>query len=81
MAAGLEVGDLTIAADLPLKTRLQQEIAAFELAVTAAGNLVLDGGGRGHHSDGAIATALAYWTSEVLNAQQGFRQFKLMGMF
>ena len=60
MAAGLETGDLTIAHDLPQKDVLLEEISSFELAQTSAGNLVLAGGGSGHHADRAIALALAY---------------------
>lgn len=60
LAAGLETGGLAIASDLPGKQDLINEIAAFELASTSAGNLVLQGGGKGHHSDRAIAAALAY---------------------
>ena len=46
--------------------RLESRIASFELASTAAGNLVLQGGGKGHHADMAIALALAYFASENL---------------
>ena len=49
LASGFETGELAIASDLPLRNQLIQEIAAFELATTAAGNLVLEGGGKGHH--------------------------------
>lgn len=69
LASGFETGELAIAADLPLRNQLIQEIAAFELATTAAGNLVLEGGGKGHHSDMAIACALAYLTSEKLSGK------------
>jgi len=80
MASGFETGELTIAEDLPLRTQLIQEIAAFELATTAAGNLVLEGGGKGHHSDLAIATALAYFTSERLQPYT-FETAKLANWF
>lgn len=60
MAVGLETGALTVAHDLVGKQDLLNEIASFELASTSAGNLVLQGGGKGHHSDRAIALALAY---------------------
>ena len=60
LAVGLETGALTVAHDLPGKQDLLNEIASFELASTSSGNLVLQGGGKGHHADRAIATALAY---------------------
>jgi hypothetical protein len=66
LASGFETAALGIAHDLPLKTELMAEIASFELATTAAGNLVLQGGGKGHHADMAIALALAYFASENL---------------
>jgi hypothetical protein len=43
-----------------------QEVASFELATTSAGNLVLQGGGKGHHADRAVALALAYLETEHL---------------
>ena len=66
LASAFETSFLGIAHDLPLKTELMGEIASFELATTAAGNLVLQGGGKGHHADMAIALALAYFASEHL---------------
>ena len=66
LASGFETSALGIAHDLPLKSELMSEIASFELASTAAGNLVLQGGGKGHHADMAIALALAYFASENL---------------
>jgi hypothetical protein len=66
LASGFETSALGIAHDLPLKGELVAEIASFELASTAAGNLVLQGGGKGHHADMAIALALAYFASEHL---------------
>ena len=66
LASGFETGALTIAHDLPLRAELTAEIASFELATTQAGNLVLQGGGRGHHADMAVALALAWFASERL---------------
>lgn len=66
LATGFETGALDIAHDLPLREQLVQEVASFELETTAAGNLVLAGGGRGHHADMAIALALAWFASENL---------------
>lgn len=66
MASGFETGDLMIAGDLPQKDLLLQEVASFELATTSAGNLVLQGGGKGHHADRAVALALAYLETERL---------------
>lgn len=71
MAVGLETGVLTIAHDLEGKQDLLNEIASFELASTSAGNLVLQGGGKGHHADRAIATALAYLSATHLDTYQG----------
>ena len=70
LAVGLETGALTVADDLPHKNDLLNEIASFELASTSAGNLVLQGGGKGHHADRAIATALAYLQVTHLEANQ-----------
>ena len=70
LAGGFETATLQIAHDLPLKAELMGEIASFELASTAAGNLVLQGGGKGHHADMAIALALGFFASE--NLQAGF---------
>lgn len=60
LATGIETGGLTIASDLKGKQDLLNEVASFELASTSSGNLVLQGGGKGHHADRAIACALAY---------------------
>lgn len=60
LATGIETGGLTIASDLRGRQDLLNEIASFELQATSAGNLVLAGGGKGHHADRAIAAALAY---------------------
>lgn len=70
LAAGLETGGLTIASDLPGKQDLINEVASFELASTSAGNLVLQGGGKGHHADRAIAAALAYLRVTHLGSSQ-----------
>jgi hypothetical protein len=66
LASGFETSALGIAHDLPLKSELMSEIASFELASTAAGNLVLQGGGKGHHADMAVALALAFFASTHL---------------
>ena len=66
LASGFETSALAIAHDLPLRAELMAEIASFELATTAAGNLVLQGGGKGHHADMAISLALAFFASERL---------------
>lgn len=59
-------GTLTITHDLPLRTELMTEITSFELTTPQAGSLVLQGGGRGHHADMAVALALAWFASERL---------------
>lgn len=71
MAVGLETRALTVAHDLDGKQDLLNEIASFELASTSAGNLVLQGGGKGHHADRVIATALAYLSATHLDTYQG----------
>lgn len=70
LAVGLETGALTVADDLPGKSDLLNEIASFELTSTSAGNLVLSGGGKGHHADRAIAAALAYLQVTHLDGQE-----------
>lgn len=67
LASAFETGDLTIASDLPGREQLVREISSFELATTASGNLVLEGGGKGHHADLAVACALAWLASEKLS--------------
>lgn len=64
LSGAFETQQLTIAADLPLRTDLLAELESFQVKFTAAGNQVLDGGGVGHHADMAIATALAWHRSE-----------------
>jgi hypothetical protein len=78
MAVGLETHFLTVAHDLDGKQDLLNEIASFELASTSAGNLVLQGGGKGHHADRAIATALAYLSATHLDTYTG-GQHRLTG--
>ncbi len=80
LAGGFETGALTIAHDLPLKGALMSEIGSFELATTAAGNLVLQGGGKGHHADMAVALALAFFASEnLIGGYVG--EYRLTGWF
>ena len=67
LAVGLETGALKIAHNLEGKQDLLNEIASFELKSTSSGNLVLEGGGKGHHADRAIATALAYLSATQLD--------------
>lgn len=79
MAVGLETGALTVAHDLPGKQDLRNEVATFELASTSAGNLVLQGGGKGHHADRAIALALAYLSTTHLDGNSVPVQQRLTG--
>ena len=58
-ASKFETGELLIAHDLPERDELIREVSSVEYAVTSAGNMTLQGGGRGHHSDRFVATALA----------------------
>jgi hypothetical protein len=58
-ATKLETGELVIAHDLPEREDLIREISSVEFAVTSAGNMTLQGGGRGHHADRFVSTALA----------------------
>ncbi len=80
MASGLETGDLQIAHDLPTRAQLEKEIASFQLATTSAGNTVLQGGGKGHHADAAIAFALAYLETEELKGG-GFFVSRARGLY
>ena len=80
LAGGFETGALSIAHDLPLRGELMTEIGSFELATTAAGNLVLQGGGKGHHADMAVGLALAFFTSEHL-ASGHIGEYKLEGWY
>lgn len=64
-ANGLETQDLRIAHDLPLRERLEREIAAFETKTTNAGNVVLDASRSSEtgHADLAVAAAIAFYLS------------------
>lgn len=65
MAVAFEQGDLTIARNLPLRDRVVNDIAAFRLKTTAAGNTTIDATRRdGSHSDLGIATALALFAAK-----------------
>ena len=79
LAVGLETRALTVAHDLVGKQDLLNEVASFELASTSAGNLVLQGGGKGHHADRAIALALAYLSATHLDTSNIQVQQKLLG--
>lgn len=79
LAVGLETRALTIAHDLVGKQDLLNEVGSFELASTSAGNLVLQGGGRGHHADRAIALALAYLSATHLDTSNIQVQQRLLG--
>lgn len=79
LAVGLETRALTVAHDLKGKQDLLNEIATFELAATSAGNLTLQGGGKGHHADRAIALALAYLSATHLDGNAGPVQQTLLG--
>ena len=66
LAGGFETGALTIAHDLPLKGALMSEIGFLRARDYGRRNLVLQGGGKGHHADMAVALALAFFASENL---------------
>ncbi len=79
LAVGLETKDLTLAHDLPLRSRLQAKIASFETKQTGKGNIVLDAKASDHHGDLAIATAMALYLSSVaINMQH---EYKLEGWY
>lgn len=58
-ASLLETGQLQIAHNLPERQELMNEITSVEFKETSAGNLVLQGGGRGHHADRFVGLCLA----------------------
>jgi hypothetical protein len=76
LAPGLETGDLTIASDLPDRALLDREIGSFELTSTSAGNLTLEGRGKGHYADRAIALALGYQKTTHLENRTMFFGYK-----
>lgn len=80
LATQIENGSCVIAHDLPGRDQLLQEIAAFELTFTSAGNPVLHGGGKGHHSDTAIAAALAL-LGETHLSSRAMEVRRLQGFF
>ena len=65
LANAPETRHLQIAHDLPLRGRIQQELEAFEMKTTAAGNTVLDARAAEHHADLAITAAIALYLSNV----------------
>lgn len=69
-ASLFETGQLIIAHDLPEKQALMNEIQSVQLAMTSAGNLVLQGGGRGHHADRFVAMSLALLNETHLGTRQ-----------
>lgn len=78
-ANGLETQDLRIAHDLPLRDRLEREIAAFETKTTNAGNIVLDAtrSSETGHADLAVAAAIAFYLSD--NAPRAFSEAQIAG--
>lgn len=70
LATALENNSLMIAHDLPEREDLVREITSIEYQVTSAGNMTLQGGGRGHHADRAIACALALVAAQHVAGQQ-----------
>ncbi len=77
LATSIENGTLTIAHDLPYSEDLIREITAFEYQTTNAGNMTLRGGGKGHHSDRAIAAAIALFNELHGPGWQTFTTTKL----
>ena len=80
LAIGLENGSLRIAHDLPERDELAREISSIEYQVTSAGNLTLRGGGRGHHADRVIASAIAL-LGETHGGSQSIEVRRLRGWF
>lgn len=68
MASAFETGALQIAHNLPERDALANEIQSIHYQETSAGNLVLKGGGRGHHADRAVACAVALLGAQRINA-------------
>lgn len=79
-ATCLENGSLSIACDLPEREALLREIQSVEFQTTSAGNLTLQGGGRGHHADRFVAMCIALF-SETHVAPQRFEVGKLQGYY
>ena len=59
----MEQRHLTVAHDHPDRDQLVAEISALEVKVTTASNSVLVASAADHHSDLAIAAALAWYHS------------------
>lgn len=79
-ATCLENGTLSIASDLPEREALLREIQSVEFQTTSAGNLTLQGGGRGHHADRFVAMCLALF-AETHVAPQRFEVGKIRNYF
>lgn len=79
-ATCLENGTSLIAHDLPEKDELIREAQSVEFKETSAGNLTLQGGGRGHHADRWVAHCLATFL-ETHVAPQRMSVGKLRGYY
>lgn len=70
VATAFENKSLMIASDLPERDDLVRELTSFEYQATSAGNLTLQGGGKGHHADRAVATAIALLLETHVGSQR-----------
>lgn len=80
LAIAFENNSLMIAADLPERDDLVREITSIEYQVTSAGNMTLQGGGKGHHADRAIACALSLVAAQHV-ASNAIEVRRVSGMF
>lgn len=80
VATLLETGQMIIAHDLPEREDPIREISSVEFQTTSAGNLTLKGGGRGHHADRFVSTALAA-IAETHLPEQRMTTTKLVNYF
>lgn len=61
--SALHVKDLTIG-NFPKRDELRQELESFEVEITAAGRMKIDGGTAFSHNDLAMAASLAFYLSD-----------------
>lgn len=80
LAIAFENNSLMIAHDLPEREDLVREITSIEYQVTSAGNMTLQGGGKGHHADRAVACALGLVAAQHV-AGQTMTVSKLVGYY
>lgn len=61
--SALHTGELHIG-DFPLRNELRHELESFEMLMTDAGRVRIEGGTKTGHADAAMAAAMCFWLSD-----------------